>query len=754
MQNLDFTVNDHQQPSSPQNASGRTGLRLVLPPLSAVKALKGKKRGTKGVAFQEPKAPRPVKLKPLKEVLAKLIVQIKKKDDYAFFLEPVNPAQVPGYADIVQNPMDFGTISQKVSKGRYRSLEEFGNDVRLVTGNAKLFNPPGTIYHSEAERVEQYAVDHINRAAASVIEYEGDWNIDGQVDEGLATGQGGDSRGMSMDVDGSSRARSPSVASVQTPVPRRGKGKKEPGTVSESIEPDGHLPGYKDGVGVFPPDSHWAELMLSLKLKGKRYRTKKERMRIERSGPPYAADGSLNYTEVEDPFSILSVFLPGPPTEPYLTALYPSNDPSFPGPSTVPFNRQVYVDLEPTPPKPTSRKRKYWSIQRNAPSRRRDTTNDVEETIPPWKVPREHHVCDYGTTATLQEELAREYRLSNVSANLGSETQLFIAIRRTIDRGAVPNSSHKDDVDLTEVGYWERRGRLAEDFLKDMVYGGVDGLAYARSLAEFVDNSDAELQIVDNRSSTTLGMPLAQYVQETVLDPITEGRHRLIREASERLWNPTKPVDPSVAERVDFSLHRLPKAARELVELRKVYAQQIDMAALLRKREELFLTDDDWAGKQFAEVQKQKRLEEQKRLEAEKERALADGSAHPMQYLRFAIQSHEEAQNSEASPVDSTGMLQYALNYSADLILELAKGVKQENEAGADVKMENGDTATSDENIEEPTLKKLRLQLLASAKRASIDLISDLPPELVPERLREEIESHRNVQSRTEPSTN
>ena len=81
-------------------------------------------------------------------------------------------------------------------------------------------------------------------------------------------------------------------------------------------------------------------------------------------------------------------------------------------------------------------------------------------------------------------------------------------------------------------------------------------------------------------------------------------------------------------------------------------------ALCLRKRDELFLTDDDWAGKQYAEVQKQKRLEEQKRSEAEKERALADGSAHPMQYLRFAIQSHEEAQNSEASPVDSTGMLQ------------------------------------------------------------------------------------------------
>ena len=111
-------------------------------------------------------------------------------------------------------------------------------------------------------------MDHINRPAASVIEYEGDWNIDGEVDEGQASGQGEDGRGTPMDIDGSSRARSPSVASVQAPAARRVKGKKEPGTVSESIESDGHLPGHKDGVGVFPPDSHWSELMLSLKLKG------------------------------------------------------------------------------------------------------------------------------------------------------------------------------------------------------------------------------------------------------------------------------------------------------------------------------------------------------------------------------------------------------------------------------------------------------------------------------------------------------
>ena len=63
--------------------------------------------------------------------------------------------------------------------------------------------------------------------------------------------------------------RSPSVASASVPPPnRRGKNAKKEG-ITETLEPDGHLPGFKDGVGVFPPESDWAEVMLALKLKGR-----------------------------------------------------------------------------------------------------------------------------------------------------------------------------------------------------------------------------------------------------------------------------------------------------------------------------------------------------------------------------------------------------------------------------------------------------------------------------------------------------
>ncbi|KAJ3887692.1 Bromodomain-containing protein, partial [Lentinula edodes] len=70
------------------------------------------------------------------------------------FLVPINLEQILGYTDVVKNPMDFGTNITKVTRDKYRSLDDFTNDVRLVTSNAKLFNCPGIPYHTEAEKLE------------------------------------------------------------------------------------------------------------------------------------------------------------------------------------------------------------------------------------------------------------------------------------------------------------------------------------------------------------------------------------------------------------------------------------------------------------------------------------------------------------------------------------------------------------------------------------------------------------------------
>ena len=139
-----------------------------------------------------------------------------------------------------------------------------------MISNAKTFNPPGTIYHTEADRIEAWASDHISKAASCVIEYETEWNIDGDRDEDVNVDADEDAAGPDTPA-----RRSPSVLSASVPPINRRGGKnaasKKEGFLSETVESDGHLPGFKDGVGVFPPESDWAAVMLALKLKGTVY---------------------------------------------------------------------------------------------------------------------------------------------------------------------------------------------------------------------------------------------------------------------------------------------------------------------------------------------------------------------------------------------------------------------------------------------------------------------------------------------------
>ena len=135
-----------------------------------------------------------------------------------------------------------------------------------MISNAKTFNPPGTIYRTEAERIEAWASDHISKASSCVIEYETEWNIDVDRDEDVNVDADEDAGGPDTPA-----RRSPSVLSASVPpINRRGRNaaSKKEGPLSESLESDGHLPGFKDGVGVFPAGSDWAEVMLALKLKG------------------------------------------------------------------------------------------------------------------------------------------------------------------------------------------------------------------------------------------------------------------------------------------------------------------------------------------------------------------------------------------------------------------------------------------------------------------------------------------------------
>jgi len=81
-----------------------------------------------------------------------LVFLLKHKLSFPFN-QPVNPQElgIPDYFDVIKEPMDLGTVSEKLSYGEYESIDDFVADVRLIWSNALLYNPPGNEVHEMAQ---------------------------------------------------------------------------------------------------------------------------------------------------------------------------------------------------------------------------------------------------------------------------------------------------------------------------------------------------------------------------------------------------------------------------------------------------------------------------------------------------------------------------------------------------------------------------------------------------------------------------
>ncbi|KIJ22155.1 hypothetical protein PAXINDRAFT_6271 [Paxillus involutus ATCC 200175] len=82
---------------------------------------------------------------------------ISRLPEYPIFAYPVDPVRdgCPTYFDEIANPMDFGTMGQKLSEGKYVTMEDFAKDVELVFNNCRKFNPPTTYPVDCADAVER-----------------------------------------------------------------------------------------------------------------------------------------------------------------------------------------------------------------------------------------------------------------------------------------------------------------------------------------------------------------------------------------------------------------------------------------------------------------------------------------------------------------------------------------------------------------------------------------------------------------------
>ncbi|XP_060199964.1 uncharacterized protein LOC132628220 [Lycium barbarum] len=94
---------------------------------------------------------------PDKKMLVFILDRLQKKDTYGVFSEPVDPDELPDYHEIIEHPMDFGTVRKKLDGGLYSHVEELEADVYLICSNAMQYNSVDTVYYRQARTIQDLA---------------------------------------------------------------------------------------------------------------------------------------------------------------------------------------------------------------------------------------------------------------------------------------------------------------------------------------------------------------------------------------------------------------------------------------------------------------------------------------------------------------------------------------------------------------------------------------------------------------------
>lgn len=87
-----------------------------------------------------------------------LLMSIMRSPGAEDFMDPVDPValNIPDYLDVIKNPMDFGTIRERLENAYYNTHNAFAEDMRLVFSNAMCYNPPENEVHRAAVKFSTF----------------------------------------------------------------------------------------------------------------------------------------------------------------------------------------------------------------------------------------------------------------------------------------------------------------------------------------------------------------------------------------------------------------------------------------------------------------------------------------------------------------------------------------------------------------------------------------------------------------------
>ena len=103
-----------------------------------------------------------------------LMKMINKRNQAVHFAKPVDwkRMNLTDYPRLIKQPMDLGTVGEKLAARSYARLEDFANDIRLVWKNAFIFNAPDSLYFKAAKQLSdvfEKKLEEFEREAAESV---------------------------------------------------------------------------------------------------------------------------------------------------------------------------------------------------------------------------------------------------------------------------------------------------------------------------------------------------------------------------------------------------------------------------------------------------------------------------------------------------------------------------------------------------------------------------------------------------------
>jgi bromodomain-containing protein 7/9 len=201
----------------------------------------------------------------------------------------------------------------------------------------------------------------------------------------------------------------------------------------------------------------------------------------------------------------------------------------------------------------------------------------------------------------------------------------------------------------------------------------------------------------------------------------------------------TNSLDPRYDNTISAQLSSAQAAHSSLAQLRATLRAQIDLASLIYRPEELYESEKAWV-EAVTHENGIRQAEKRSRTEDDSKPADAgtmsdtnddEGTSKSQVATDFPVDTVlKGVEDEKAKPgvVDSLESLQRVIDYVGKAMLELDKRIRDgETVTTAAIHRTLQDIEFESESIEDPMIKRLRLNLLALAMRTPLDTVTKIP---------------------------